>query len=100
VAVAVLVGWEISDARTSRSREHDDVETRHRAAPALLKRGQERLPSHDGGVKLREQRGEVDVWICHDPIELAVRTSDVSVKACGHLISHRRTLHPQSLDNV
>jgi hypothetical protein len=57
----------------------NDVEPGHRAAPALLLRGQDRLPPHDGGVELREQRGEVDIRIHDDPIGLAVRARDVPI---------------------
>jgi hypothetical protein len=47
----------------------------------MLKDGAERLPSHDGGIELREQTCEVDIWISDDPIELAVRAPRCPVNA-------------------
>jgi hypothetical protein len=43
--------------------------------------------AHDSGVELREQLGEIDVWILDDPIKLAVRSRDISIKTAGYLIS-------------
>jgi hypothetical protein len=45
-------------------------------------------PTHQKGVELRVQRGEIEGGLRRDPVEFVVRSCNEPIQAAGDLVSH------------